>query len=562
MARGINIEFLADVRRFLSGTKDAGKALGDVSDALDDLAKDAQRTGDKMGESLEDAGDGAKDAGRKIGDGIEDGTDKAEKAAKGLERKFRDIFDDVGSSTRKAGDSIGDDIKRGTDKASDGVDNFKEESRDTAREVAASFDGSAESIAGGFQEVLANAFVGFGPAGAAAGIAAAAGAGIFLAEWTKRAEDTKKVVGEMYDDMLESGQRFLSQEFINTRISELVKDDKLVDIYKEAAETIGVDLTTAIAAAAGEQEAMNEVTAAATEWQEKHSASAGSTNIAVNSLTDAVEDQNGALDSARSKHELSTAAMGVTADAAIEYQQALGGMSESLATATERIKTNNDTLAAGEARTLANNVVLADLAEELAGVSTAAAAAGVKGADLNRVQEDQYGAFMAAATAAGMTKDAAHKLAEQYELVPRNVTTTVTTTGLDAAIERADKLAQMISNIPARKTITFEGRTLGSANIVGYVPGTNKPIYGAARASGGPTEGGESYLVGEHGPEVVTMSGTGSVTPNVNVTAGGVVRLDQRSINDLARVLDGLAAKRSVAAVSDKARAGKLAGRP
>lgn len=43
------------------------------------------------------------------------------------------------------------------------------------------------------------------------------------------------------------------------------------------------------------------------------------------------------------------------------------------------------------------------------------------------------------------------------------------------------------------------------------------------RASGGPVSAGRSYLVGERGPEVVTMGGNGRVTPNRELQAGGDV---------------------------------------
>lgn len=70
-----------------------------------------------------------------------------------------------------------------------GLSEFRDEANSTAREAAASFDGSAESTADAFQEVAANAFAGFGPAGAAAGIAAAVGLGVALAKLNEISEE-------------------------------------------------------------------------------------------------------------------------------------------------------------------------------------------------------------------------------------------------------------------------------------------------------------------------------------------------------------------------------------
>lgn len=47
-------------------------------------------------------------------------------------------------------------------------------------------------------------------------------------------------------------------------------------------------------------------------------------------------------------------------------------------------------------------------------------------------------------------------------------------------------------------------------------------MYGGRRATGGGVQGGKSYLVGEDGPEIVTMGGNGHVTPN-NALGGGTV---------------------------------------
>jgi hypothetical protein len=60
------------------------------------------------------------------------------------------------------------------------------------------------------------------------------------------------------------------------------------------------------------------------------------------------------------------------------------------------------------------------------------------------------------------------------------------------------------------------GQVVGDiARKVGQVAGK--------RASGGPVSAGRSYLVGERGPEIVTMAGNGYVTPNRDLGGGGDV---------------------------------------
>lgn len=164
--KDINIPITGDAREFIRETKNVEEALEDVADSLDDMTRDTKQ-----------------------------GADKAERAVGDLEDTFRDAArraKDVGD----AGDDAGDKIRKGMKRAEEGVEEFKDEAQSTAKEAAASFDGSAESIGDVFQEVAANAFAGFGPAGTAAGIAVAAGAGVMI--------EAIGNVGEAFDEAKES----------------------------------------------------------------------------------------------------------------------------------------------------------------------------------------------------------------------------------------------------------------------------------------------------------------------------------------------------------------------
>ena len=73
-------------------------------------------------------------------------------------------------------------------------------------------------------------------------------------------------------------------------------------------------------------------------------------------------------------------------------------------------------------------------------------------------------------------------------------------------------LRQMMAQIAANRILTglFSGMS-GSANPILAGIGSG---FGGARATGGPVSGGKTYLVGERGPELLTMGGSGHVTPN------------------------------------------------
>jgi hypothetical protein len=253
MAGGISINVLSDVSDFVRGAKQAGQSVDDFADAIDDL---------------QDAG---KDAGRKTGkaleDGIKDGTKDAAKDVDKLETKFKDVADASKKAGKDTGDGIKDGVKKGTDGSKESLDEFKSEANSTAKESAASFDGSAESIIDSFQEIAANAFAGFGPAGALAGIAAAAGIGLVSASITGAQEDSeafKEDVSALAESFIDAGGRGEAAfEAVASKLKEMALEtddgkDSLNDLA-DAADGSGrsyKDLATIVAGGSGDIEEM------------------------------------------------------------------------------------------------------------------------------------------------------------------------------------------------------------------------------------------------------------------------------------------------------------------
>jgi hypothetical protein len=234
MSKGIDIAIAAD-------TKSAQSAIqrGLIS-PLEDVS-----------EQLELLGDDSTDATRDL----EKGMRNAQRRTEDAKDEIRDLRDEL-NKTGRAGKTAGADIEDGFDKAKEGADDFKQEADGTAREVAASFDGSAESIAGGFQELAANAFAGFGPAGALAGLAAAAGIGLATAgfqEMQEDAEATEQRVRDMYDDMLESGSNYLSAKYVTEGIAGIFGDPKKYDEASQLAKNLGADIDNVARALAGDR---------------------------------------------------------------------------------------------------------------------------------------------------------------------------------------------------------------------------------------------------------------------------------------------------------------------
>jgi len=230
MAKGISINFLADVRDFLKGTKNVEDSLDDVADSLDDVAKEGEQSTDKMA----------------------------------------DGFRELAKASRKTGDDVGDNMKRGFNRAEEGAQNFKEEANSTAKEAAASFDGSATSIVDAFQEVAANAFGGFGAAGQLAGLAAAAGIGIAgaaILNADEAAKQAKQRVADLGTAFIESGAGVASVDAFNTSLQGIVTnaDDATakVDDLRKFTEKYGkaVPSVSEFATAyAGNADAIDQVT--------------------------------------------------------------------------------------------------------------------------------------------------------------------------------------------------------------------------------------------------------------------------------------------------------------
>lgn len=275
MASGINIDILANTRDFQRGTKDVERALDDVADALDDVAADTQRSAERAGDALSSGiEDGARDASRAterlgddIGDNVQDGTRDASRATERLERDFRSLASTASRETSGIGDGIGTNVREGTDDAREGIREVGDEAAGTAKETAASFDGSAESITGAFQEIAANAFAGFGPAGLAAGLLAAAGIGLVMAkieEGKEGSEAYKEKVAQLGDELIETGGAGeTSLGYVVDKLKELATTtdegvDSLSDLRKETREA-GRDYKDIAQAYAGSTDALGKL---------------------------------------------------------------------------------------------------------------------------------------------------------------------------------------------------------------------------------------------------------------------------------------------------------------
>lgn len=313
--KDINIPITGDARDFIRETENVEDALDDVSDALDDMTRDTKKGGRDAERAVDDLADSFKDA---------------VKRAKDLE---------------DAGDDAGKGVEKGMKRAEDGVEDFKQEANSTAKEAAASFDGSAESIIDAFQEVTANAFEGFGPAGQLAGLGAAAGIGLAVAGFQKvqeAEEESRKRAAEWAEAYIEAGDRILTSTQIVEKGRKILADQQ--DELKKNAQDWGVSESIAMLAMSGDTNALIEVRESLARKEERVQEAVGKTGGNLRVLNKDMRDmRQDVIDGTDSLDKL-TGEMDTGARLADTYSESLRLLAEHTQGATKKVDEFGDTV--------------------------------------------------------------------------------------------------------------------------------------------------------------------------------------------------------------------------
>lgn len=249
MARGVNLEFIADVAPLLRGTADVEKALDDVVDSLGDVATEASTTSDKTTGELDAIGDQAKTS------------------ADDLERSFRESFNTVKRTSSTTSDDIARNVKRGTDDGISSTAEFKKEGLANLTETASSFQGDWSTAIDTVQGTLGGLTAALPIAGGAIAATAALGIGAVRNMYNKAAERrkafkeaTESAVSDLYDNLLEN-QGKLDRSFQESKIKEWIGSlsSEEVDKFSDAAATLGLTLGDLAKAQAGDEGAIRKL---------------------------------------------------------------------------------------------------------------------------------------------------------------------------------------------------------------------------------------------------------------------------------------------------------------
>jgi hypothetical protein len=214
--------------------------------------------------------------------------------------------------------------------------------------------------------------------------------------------------------------------------------------------------------------------------QEAKDATAGANDTYVTNadLVTAMKDATDQAAAATDKLAKALAGVGqvnlTEAQANIAYQQ-------SLADATAALKQNGATLDENTQKGRDNQAALINIANSAIALVSAHAKAGASTVDLTNDMAAARASFVATAEKMGATADEANHLADQYGLIPGNVTTAVSASGVDAAVAKVQELQQWIDNLHGKTvTIAAVAQSGTAGHLLGFANGGTIPMLHAA----------------------------------------------------------------------------------
>jgi len=119
---------------------------------------------------------------------------------------------------------------------------------------------------------------------------------------------------------------------------------------------------------------------------------------------------------------------------------------------------------------------------------------------------------------AGLSSAAVNDLVSKLDLADNfdNIETQFNMNGAAEAVAQVGTLDSLLRNLPLDKQITIKA-------TVDQTWAAVQSTFGGDRAAGGPVSADKTYLVGEKGPELLTMGGSGgSITPNSAMGGGSI----------------------------------------
>jgi hypothetical protein len=342
----IKIPFIADVSKFLSGTRDLEESLDDVADSLDDISTAGAQVEARVGDNLDDTAKAADASAEKISKSFKTAFHEVEAAGRTSSRKVRDEVDDVGH------------------KGSATLHEFSAEAKQNVAESLSSFTGSAESAVDAVQSTFGGLVSALGPAGLVGAAAIAAGIGLargLFAKSQEAAEQFRERVLNIFDELRESGD--ITPEFKMDTLAGIISDAKAlqaafdvdnVDAFNDLLHQTGLNvgqLQTYFSGLTGDAGELGDAQLLLTQQltylrgiltdPSASLAQQGQVRVqvdAISTLRDALADQGNAYGDARAQADLLNELMPKAADATDDATDATDDNTEALASNNEQLR--------------------------------------------------------------------------------------------------------------------------------------------------------------------------------------------------------------------------------
>lgn len=237
---GISINILSNVRGAVKGVDDVADALDDAHDALRDLTKEGDTSTDRLTDDF-----------RKV----QRSTDKTADDIKG---KIRDAY----RAAARSSDDAADDIVRSQRRMGEQSAEVGQEIRQNLGEgIANAARGDFEGLADVIGDTLGGAVAGIGGIGTAAlGVAGALGIGAIVAAFSLADEARQKLqdrASDLASAYIDAGSNVLDAMTIASRASEFLSDPEKREETEKLSEVLGVSMSEAARALAGDMNALN-----------------------------------------------------------------------------------------------------------------------------------------------------------------------------------------------------------------------------------------------------------------------------------------------------------------
>lgn len=276
---GMTLDILADTRQ-------AQKAIGDVSEALDTVA-----------------------------DSLDDVVKDSDKGTERMEKDFRELARTAEAEGRKAYGSLRENIQKTTKVSNESMKEVKQEALQNASETLSSFDGSVTSFAGAIQGTLGGLVIGLqNNIPAAAGVAAgAAGIGLIASAIVGLQEETQRLkehASEAFQSMVSDGLEAFHTLNREARLADIFDPNgELNGKAQTAAEQLKLPFETVARAMVGYEEDIAAVDARVAELLEKAGSIAGKegneaqqARDRINALAKPIRDQITAVELAEQRY--------------------------------------------------------------------------------------------------------------------------------------------------------------------------------------------------------------------------------------------------------------------